>query len=198
MLAKTLTDLWKLDESRAAEVLCRLADIGWVQASKLVYRSPLEEAIYSLGTSEALRIFETEPLHRLHYGVLFVHYINRRDTPVYTLEKLGELTEEFLSHFKRKKQHLIKTGYPKATFEKCRWLDWHVNKLYCVKVPAIYPLDRGLLDDGVVLRERSPKYNTIIEPDQDGNRRYRYRWVKERAIRFCWGGGGAMMSTTYS
>ena len=133
--ARQLSAKYKLDQKRVVNVLHKIAEINWYDSSNATY-SELEKAFDYLSPDDALVLFEKEDLTRLATRVMLVEYLNDNTIPFYTLDKLADLTKEFIDHLHENKDHLIKTGFPETTFEKSPWLDKHLNKLYYVKMPV--------------------------------------------------------------
>lgn len=96
----------------------------------------LEAACYYMRPDEALWLFERADLRRLEERVVFVDYLADPGTPLYSLDELAWLTKSLISYFERNREHLVRTGYPKTTFERSSWLRAHLAKLYFVKLPV--------------------------------------------------------------
>jgi len=133
--ARQLSAKYKLDQKRVVNVLHKIAEINWYDSSNATY-SELEKAFDYLSPDDALDLFEKEDLTRLATRVMLVEYLNDNTIPFYTLDKLADLTKEFIDHLHENKDHLLKTGFPETTFEKSPWLDKHLNKLYFIKMPV--------------------------------------------------------------
>jgi len=179
--AKQMAQEYGVDKQRVEAIIYRLTEVGWT-GFKFPLRNALEVAFDYFKPAKALELFETEPVDMLAVRFYFVRYVRLKETLMYSLHELSDLTEEFLSHLESNRQHLLETGWPQTTFEKCRWLDWHVNMLYFVKLPLIEGFQHWALDHGIEHTRKPGRYETKIERDEKGNYRWKYRWAKEQAM----------------
>lgn len=134
--SKRIAKKYNLDEKRVRKILRRLYDLKWVNPDYLLVNE-FEEAINYMSPTEALELFEKEDLARLAARSLTIKYLKNKQTPLYTLAELKELTEELILLFKKNRQHLEITGFPKMKYIKSFWLDIHLNSLYYTKLPLI-------------------------------------------------------------
>jgi hypothetical protein len=163
------------DSNQASKVLDRLEAAG--------YSAPINELEVAgayLGDNEAIEFFEKEDdLGSLRHRVLLVSYLHDRVRPLYTLDELANLTRSFIAHLKHNRNHLFMTGYPRSSFGKSLWLDFHLNKLYYVKQPLYEPMTIDKVFGGIDYEKSLCVYATEIEKDDTGNITYDYVWTKE-------------------
>ncbi len=110
-----------------------LCEVIWVTSI-----TALDEKIISLGgLSSATEFFENEDLDEIFKGVsdFFYFTLNNEFKPLCSLGELAELTEDFLSHLEHNREDLLRTGLPRTMFIKSLWLEWHLSRLYPVKLP---------------------------------------------------------------
>jgi len=177
--AEALSRKRGLDASRVMRVFDKLAEINWL-APNFPRATALDESFTYVEPLKALTVFENEDLTRLASRVLLIDYFAERTTPFYSLEELSTLTDNFISHLSNNEEHLIKTGFPETSFERSLWMDWHLNKLYYVKIPLFHPLVRQVATECAIdlLESFIPGSSTITVNDQ-GNFHYNYIWSKE-------------------
>lgn len=101
----------------------------------LSFYPSLDDALKYLPPDTALALLETEDLYRLATRLNVTQYLTSDHAPLYSLDELADLTEAFLSHLQRNREHVLTTGHPLTDFSSCSWLDWHLTKLYYVKLP---------------------------------------------------------------
>jgi hypothetical protein len=186
--AQELSKTHGLDEKRVAKVLHNLAEINWYDPDIAIH-SELEKAFKYLSPLDALDLFEKEDLTCLATRVLLVEYLNARTTPFYTLEKLADLTKDFIDHLHKNKDHLLKTGFPKATFEKCPWLNKHLNKLYYFKLPIF---ESFILKDykyrswAPLLFDDNEYSSTMSRTPENRELEFKYKESEELVIHYKW------------
>jgi len=139
----------------------------------LTFHPSLHEALLHLPPEKALSTFERDDLNILAWRCFFVSFFSDQATPYYTLQELADLAKDFATHLGCNEEHLIKTGLPQTSFEKCRWLDYLLGHLYFEKLPLCLQANR------------SPKAQRIAERDgtatrdEEGNLVFDYSWAKE-------------------
>jgi hypothetical protein len=117
----------------------------------------LEEALRYLAYREAAQVFTVENLEDLRLLEKAFGAIKNKFTDILTLSELESKLSNYLRHIEKDRPFAIKTGYPKRSFEMCRWLDWHLSPNYPTRYPA------KMKDD---------------EKDEEGNAVYEYYWQR--------------------
>jgi hypothetical protein len=189
--AQELSKTHGLDEKRVVKVLHKLAEINWYDPDYVIY-SELEKAFNYLSPQDALELFEKEDLTRLATRVMLIEHLNDRTIPFYALDKLADLTKEFISHLHKNKEHLLRTGFPETTFEKSPWLNKHLNKLYYFKLPIFesFTLNDYKYKPWATLLFDDIKYSSTISrtpENREMNSKYEeseelvfnYKWAKK-------------------
>jgi hypothetical protein len=100
------------------------------------FQTNLDRAIAIVGKDKALQFFETEDLGKLSERVFLVDRINHFYPPLYSLDELQQVTEDFISHLLKNRIHLLDTGQPLTKFDRSLWLDRQLGKLYHFDFPA--------------------------------------------------------------
>lgn len=178
--AKGLAKMHGLDEQRVIRIFEKLNGIKWY-APNFPQNTAFDEALKHLEPNRALDLFEKYDLIRLATKVYLNQYLTNLRVPFYTLKELTQLTEDVIDHLYANKESLIKTGFPKKSFNKSFWLDWHLNKLYFTKLPAFdpltinMPLTKEFLNN---FQEYSPRLS-IIDVDENDNYAFDYLWINE-------------------
>lgn len=144
-----------LEPGRVEGILRRLAEVGWLSPD-FPANTALHDAFEYCEPSAALNIFEQEDLEKLSLNVAVMDYLGDHGTPLYSLDELSEILAAFIRNQQHNRESLIQTGYPKTSFERSRWLNSFLNRLYYTKAP--FDLDARRNDEG--------------------NFDYRIRWIK--------------------
>jgi len=139
--------------------------------SELVFHPSLYEALLYLPPEKALAIFESIDPLVLSQRSYLVKYFLHPTTPFYTLHELADLAEQFLTHLERNRDFLIKTGFPRTSFDESKWFECYLSRLYFVKLPVSVWPNRSPVAQKLAERERA------AERDAEGNRIYSYSWT---------------------
>jgi len=141
----------------------------------------LDEALRYLPSEEALAVFESCGPPVLSQRSYLVDFLNDAATPFYTLKELADVAEEFVSHLEGNRELLVKIGLPVTSFERSKWFDHYLNRLYPVKLPVCLQANRMPLEQRVAeLRGVPPELGEAVdlaERDAKGNLIYNYSWV---------------------
>lgn len=130
----------------------------------------LEGALSYLPPERALATFESVDLSSLLQRTQQIYYFADPTTPFYTLEELAELMARYARHLEVNRESLIRTGFPRTSFERCKWLDYHLGHLNFTKLPvSVY----GDIEPGA---RRLVELEGKAERDVDGNFVYDYLW----------------------
>ena len=113
-----------------------------VPPSSVPFAPSLSEALHYLPAEQALRLFEQEDLDQLAERQQLTAFLVDRDTPLYTLAELAELTADFIAHLERNSEPLLATGRPRTRFFRSRGLDLQLTNLYPVKEPTRVSMHR--------------------------------------------------------
>ncbi len=161
-----------LSGDRVRAVFQSLHDIGWMEP-QFPAMTALDLAMEHCAPDSALRLFESMPLLQLREKSQVMHYLNLPEVPFYTIDQLSVLLDEFAAHQQRGKGHLLHTGVPNESFEKSRWLESVVSRLYTLKMPYMYPVRnlRGGMRDAL---------DGLMEAtlNSQGNYEYPIRWFR--------------------
>ena len=130
--SEALARLRGLNPERVKTVFQRLAEVGSFTPN-FPFSTALDEAFGFFEPPKALNIFEKENLSELAHKVAIVDYIGDKWTPFYSLDEAAEILEAFIVNQQHNRESLIRTGYPKISFERSRWIDSSLNRLYYVK-----------------------------------------------------------------
>jgi len=86
-------------------------------------------------TEAVLQIFEkADDLEYLRTKINLTQYLSGI-APLYSLDTLADVIEEFADHLQLNRDAIIKTGHQTFTFSPAPWLDCRLSKLYPVKMP---------------------------------------------------------------
>jgi len=173
--AESLAADHAVDVGRVREILESLVDAGWRGVG--ISYSPFHEAVERVGARDALRIFEEEDLDELRARVLIANYVANPFTPVYSLDRLGELTSALLEYLDRNRASLLQTGHPQSNFRRSPYLDWHLTRLYFAKVPFHAQEGKTLYEQGLA------ELRGDAEVDGHGDFVYEYEWVNSTSFR---------------
>ena len=132
-----LSENFGYDSVRTKEIMNRMAEIGWF--SYMVPAVPFEGMLFFFNQSEALDILDTEDLEQLLKRTNALSELTYPWVPFYTFDELANLTDKFIKYLKSNQQHLIKTGFPRHSFDPSVWFNQLVSKLYYVKIPLVSP-----------------------------------------------------------
>ena len=147
-----------------------------------------------LGYRETITLLEKENLDHFKQCMNLYHGLKSRFSPFYTLPELQELAVAFSEHLKQNEAPILHTGYPTTTFEKSRWHDLMLSRLYPTKVP-LFDFEMAHIKDGEILNmdwDQHPD-STMILRQEDGNFGFIYSWAKE-PMRFVREGGHALLN----
>jgi len=182
--AEALARRCDLGAGRVYTFLRQLVDSGCV-ARRLPLREALRETIHILQVEDVLQLFTEQARTPVEPRLTTLCYLADPLTPLYTLGELADLTEEYLAHLERNRSDLARTGHSPVSFERSRWLDWHLGKLYPTKLPVVHPLavwvarsGRADLIDCAFMHEVF-ECSTSAALSEDGNLVYQYVWVRE-------------------
>lgn len=84
---------------------------------------------------DALVLFEENGFNYVASRVLFVECLNHPDTPLYSLEELGDLAEFFICYLQDNRTQLVQTGLPASGPSPSHWLSNRLSRLYYTKYP---------------------------------------------------------------
>lgn len=126
-----------LDLGRIMSIYERCSDIGWLAPVPAPFETNLDRAIAIIGKEKALKLFESEDLSRLAERISLVDDINLfGDIPLYSLDELASLTQEFIQYLLNNRRHLLNTGYPSTKFNQSPWLEKKLSNLYHLNFPT--------------------------------------------------------------
>ena len=74
------------------------------------FQTNLDRAIAILGKDKALQLFEAEDLSKLDERVFLVDQINHLLPPLYSLDELEQVAEDFISYLLRNRIPLLRAG----------------------------------------------------------------------------------------
>lgn len=111
-------------------------------------------------------LFKNIDFRGLPHRAAFVDFLRNRQTPLYSLEELAELTEAFRSHLLHDRELLLRTGLPRISFEHCLFLHLRLTWLYYVKVPSAISFGRNASGGHEASYQWAPLVpKTVIIPD---------------------------------
>ena len=132
-----------LDLNRIISIYERCPDFGWIAPVLSPYEDNLDRAIAIMGKERALQLFESEDLYKLAERIALVDDINlSSDLPLYSLDELRSVTEDFTEYLSDNRRHLLNTGYPSAVFNQSPWLHYQLSNLYHFRFPKDIELPR--------------------------------------------------------
>lgn len=97
----------------------------------------LEQAIQYLGVGKALTLFENTSLPELAVRASFVGLLHCANTPLYTLDELANLLDQFADYLASNRNALLETGYPGCSFTQSFWLGNQLGRLYFAVFPSL-------------------------------------------------------------
>jgi hypothetical protein len=145
-----------IDLERVIAIYKRSPDTGFFPVL-VPFQTNLDRAIAILGKNKALQLFETEDLSKLEERVFLVDEINFSPPPLYSLDELQQVLEDFISYLLKNRVHLLETGQPLTKFDRSLWLDSQLANLYHFDFPRGFPpppkkdSDRLKADRGKIL-----------------------------------------------
>lgn len=163
-----------LDARRARKAFRRMAESG-VLGPKFPFFTDLDIAVRFVEPARALDIYEHEDLRVLSERVDQFMYLADFLTPLYTLAELADLLEAFVEHLRRNVEVLARMGHPQTSFAASRWLDWHLSRLYYVKLPVTVQSNRSPWE------QAHAEVRGEAQLDEVGNIVYSYTWSEQAA-----------------
>jgi len=125
-----------LELKRIISIYERCPDFGFIAPVLVPFESNLDRAIAIMGKERALQLFESEDLYKLAERVSLVDDINlSSDLPLYSLDELASVTDDFMEYLLNNRMHLLNTGFPSAGFNQSPWLHYQLSNLYHLKFP---------------------------------------------------------------
>ena len=97
----------------------------------------LEQAIQYMGVERALALFENTSLPELATRASFVALLHSANTPLYTLDELADLLDQFVDYLACNRKTLLETGYPGCSFVQSFWLGNQLSRLNFAIFPGI-------------------------------------------------------------
>lgn len=97
----------------------------------------LEQAIQYMGVEKAFALFENTSLPDLAARASFVALLHCVNTPLYTLDELANLLDQFADHLTSNRNALLETGYPGCSFVQSFWLGNQLGRLYFAVFPSL-------------------------------------------------------------
>lgn len=107
----------------------------------------LGSALKHMEPKDALRLFETEDLDALGKRELLTDYFGWRDTPLYNLEELAKLTNEFIKYQELDKGYIEDRGYPHKVFVPQHVFSWDLTSLYSSVTPSDIAIEKDVYED---------------------------------------------------
>jgi hypothetical protein len=144
----------------------------------LKFEPALQRALGYLPAHEVLSLFERSDPLMLAARDYLVRSFSHPATPFYTLPEIEGLFFEFSRHQEANREHLLRTGYPATSFERCRWLDRLLGLLYPVKLPAGFFGPKQLEAEHHAPRAADER---DLVHDAEGNVVYDYVWAADSA-----------------
>lgn len=135
----------------------------------LAFIDEIEEALQYQPPDAALAIFECTDamLDTQGQRVSFVRSSVNTDLPLYTLDRLTELTAALPPLMEQNRARLLASGLPQVAFSRSHWLDCRLNRLYDVLHPregiTIYD-ERGNLTYSIGALEPDSAYDEGVSP----------------------------------
>ncbi|MCE5197743.1 MAG: hypothetical protein ABFD54_12835 [Armatimonadota bacterium] len=115
----------------------------------------LEQAIQYLGVKKALTLFENTSLPELAVRASFFAFLHCGNTPLYTLDELADLLDQFADYLTSNRNAVLETGYPGCSFAQSFWLGNQLGRLYFAAFPnlVITPLENPANQSYLFLEE---------------------------------------------
>jgi hypothetical protein len=150
--------------------LAEFAGEGDPLENGLMFSPSLDEALMYLPPENALTEFECIDLPILLRRTQLIDYFADPATPFYTIEEFAQLMTEYGRHLEANRESLVRTGFPKTSFERCKWLDYRLGHLNFTKMPLSV---HGNTAPGA---RRLAELEGKAERDVEGNLVYDYLW----------------------
>jgi hypothetical protein len=179
--AGRLADEHGVAPDRAAALLTRLAHAalrdepaGSVADDWL----PLvREALDRAPGEESLALFEDDTALVLE-RVRFADWAAGEPGPLYTLDELADLTDQFADAVEQDADHLVGTGLPSRRFRPCRWLYLRLGRLYDTRTTdSPWPADEFAPEP---VPDSVPPYRWVRRVSQPGRGRFEGVTIQER------------------
>jgi len=87
------------------------------------------EAARHLDKEAVAGLFRKQHLRGLWKRYWLAGYLRAPTTPLYTLQELADLIDEYIEYLGRQKKSLVRGGYPRTRFGRCSWLDNRLTPL---------------------------------------------------------------------
>lgn len=141
----------------------------------LRFMSVLEDVFLYFPEDKALAIFKSIDSITLSRRHFLIKFFTDRNTPFYTLKEFTNLIEMYRTQLVCNRGSLLKTGFPKTSFEESEWFDRNLGYLYFVKLPLFIegnpsPWHRASMEE---------KENKLIQRNEKNNIIYNYIWIND-------------------
>lgn len=125
-----------LDLKRIISIYERCPDFGFIAPVLVPFETNLDRAIAIMGKEKALELFESEDLYKLAERIALVDDINlSSDLPLYSLDELASVTEDFIQYLSNNQEDLLRAGSPRTRFSRSTWLGEQLSNLYHFEFP---------------------------------------------------------------